>query len=310
VTAPAPAPAPPVIEVRGLRKHYGGLRAVDGVSFTVRRGEVYGFVGPNGSGKTTTMAMILGVVRPSGGEIRLFGRYGTGELDRARRRIGAMLETPNYYPYLSGWDNLRISAAIKGVGADRTEAALARVGLLERADDAFERYSLGMKHRLAIAGALLGDPELVVLDEPTNGLDPVGIREIRDIVRSLAAEGRTVFLSSHLLHEVERTSSRVAILRRGRIVAEGTLEEITAGTVRAELRAADAEALHAAVAAYPGASTVRRDADAVVAELADPDLAALNRYLVQRGVFVSHLAGRRPTLEEIFDGSADGAGAP
>jgi ABC-2 type transport system ATP-binding protein len=261
---------------------------------------VYGFVGPNGSGKTTTMAMLLGVVAPSGGEIRLFGRYGLGELDVARRRIGAMLETPNFYPYLSGMDNLGVVGAIKGVGWSEVEAALERVGLADRAHESFAHYSLGMKHRLGIASALLGDPELVVLDEPANGLDPAGIREIRDIMLRLAGEGKTVFLSSHLLHEVERTCSRVAILRAGRIVAEGSLEEITSGTVVAVLRA-DHPGLRAAVEAYPHAAGVHVEDGAVLAEVGDGDLAGLNRFLAARGVYVSHLSARRRNLEEIFD---------
>jgi ABC-type multidrug transport system ATPase subunit len=294
-----PGPTP-VVEADRLVKRFGRHAAVDGVSFTVLRGMVYGFLGPNGSGKTTTIGMLLGVVRPTSGEVRLFGRYGRGELHHARRRIGATLETPNFYPYLSGLDNLRIAATIKGLGPEEVERALAVVGLVERAGSAFAEYSLGMKHRLAIAAAILGDPELVVLDEPTNGLDPEGIREIRTIIAALAAEGRTIFLSSHLLSEVERTCTHVAILKRGRIVAQGPLAELTAGATEVELRSGDPERLSAAVGAYPGAAAVRREGDLLVAELRGGDAEDLSRFLAERRVYLSHLACRQRSLEEVF----------
>jgi ABC-type multidrug transport system ATPase subunit len=302
-----PARPAPVIEADRLVKRFGRRAAVDGVSFTVRRGMVFGFLGPNGSGKTTTIAMLLGVIRPTSGEVRLFGRYGWRELHRARRRIGATLESPNFYPYLSGFDNLRVVATIKGHDAEEVERVLSVVGLSDRAGGAFAEYSLGMKHRLAIAAAVLGDPELVILDEPTNGLDPDGIREIRAIVVRLAAEGRTIVLSSHLLQEVERTCTHVAILKRGRIVAAGPLSELTAGTTQVELRSGDPERLGAALHACPEVLGVRREGDLLVAELRGGDAEDLSRFLAGQRVYLSHLAARGRSLEEVFV-SATGGG--
>lgn len=289
-----------VIETTGLAKHYKGQVAVDGISFRVEEGQVFGFLGPNGSGKTTTIGMLLGIITPTGGEIRLFDRFGRGELVRARRSIGATLEEPNFYPYLTGRDNLRIVANVKGVEHRRIDEALELVGLAERRKDRFQTYSLGMKQRLAIAATMLGDPRLVILDEPSNGLDPEGMREIREIIGRLAAQGRTVFLSSHLLWEVERTCTQVAIIKRGRIVRQASVAELVGGRVVVGVEAEDPTRLEEAVRAYPAAAAVRREGDAVVAEITDQNLAALNRYLAGQGVWVAHLACRQRTLEDAF----------
>jgi ABC-type multidrug transport system ATPase subunit len=298
-----------IIETQQLTKRYRRTLAVDHISFHVERGQVYGFLGPNGSGKTTTIGMLLGIINPTSGSIRLFGEYGNDQLHTARQRIGATLETPNFYPYLSGYDNLRVVARIKGVDAARIERALDDVGLATRGRDAFRKYSLGMKQRLAIAGAMLGDPELVILDEPANGLDPEGMREIRDIINGLAAQGRTIFVSSHLLNEVERTCTHVAIIKRGRIIHYGSIHELTAGRTSAVVRAADMTALLAAAREYPAMISVAPEGDAVVLDVGDDDLAALNAFLAARGVFLSYLAPRSASLEDVFmDLTADTPG--
>ena len=298
----------PVIETFELTKRYGirhgrSVLAVDQVSITVERGQVFGFLGPNGSGKTTTIGMLVGIINPTGGSFRLFGASEPGELLAARARVGATLETPNFYPYMTGLDNLRVAATIKGVGRERIDECLGLVGLADRAKHRFKTYSLGMKQRLALAATMLNDPELVILDEPANGLDPQGMREIREIIRILANRGKTIFLSSHLLWEVERTCTHVAIVRKGRIVSTGTVAEVvgtgSAGTA-ALLRAEDEDALVAALEGYPEATSVHRSDNGVVVALASDDLAALNRYLAGQGIHLSHLAPHRQSLEDAF----------
>jgi ABC-2 type transport system ATP-binding protein len=274
--------------------------AVDGISFTVERGQIFGFLGPNGSGKTTTIGMLLGIINATAGSFRLLGEGSLRGLHRARQRVGATLETPNFYPYLSGRDNLRIVANVKRVPESKIVEVLDAVGLADRAKDRFRTYSLGMKQRLALAATMLGDTDLVILDEPANGLDPEGMREIREIILRLHEQGRTIFLSSHLLWEVERTCTHVAIIKSGRIIRQASVSEMTAGTVTAGLRGGDAETLLAIVGDYPGAVTVTRQADLVIAELRDDDLAALNSFVAGHGVFLSHLALRQRSLEDVF----------
>jgi ABC-2 type transport system ATP-binding protein len=289
-----------ILETNGLTKRYGKLTAVDHVSLSVEQGQVFGFLGPNGSGKTTTIGMLLGIITPTGGTFRMFGRDGSDELHAARRRIGATLETPNFYPYLSGRDNLRVAARIKGVAENRIGEALDIVGLAGRQKDAFRKYSLGMKQRLALAATMLGDPELIILDEPANGLDPEGMREVREIILSLAARGATIFLSSHLLWEVERTCTHVAILRTGRVVRQSAVRELVAGATVASVAANDVAALRRIVADYPAATGSEERGDRLLVHLANDDLAALNRFAHERGVTISHLAIERRTLEDVF----------
>ena len=290
-----------VIHAEGLTKRYRRLTAVDHVTFSVDRGQVFGFLGPNGSGKTTTIGMLLGIIAPTGGSIRMFDEYGIDRLHVARSRIGATLETPNFYPYLSGYENLQVVARIKEAPPGAIARALDDVGLTARARDQFSKYSLGMKQRLAIAGAMLGNPDLVILDEPANGLDPAGMREIRDIIRSLAAQDKTIFVSSHLLHEVEQTCSHIAIIKRGRILAHGSLDSLAGEHLFAVMRGDDAARIQAAAALYPGArSAVVEHDGSVVVELAEGDLAGLNRYLAAQDIFVSYLAPRRQSLEDVF----------
>ena len=219
------------IEARGLVKRYGELVAVDNVDLTVRGGDVYGYLGPNGAGKTTSLRMLLGLIRPDGGSARLFGRDPLIEGARALDGVAGFVEAPRFYPYMSGRKNLEFVAALDGNGAaGRIDAALDTVDLADRAKDKVGGYSHGMRQRLGIAGALLRDPQLLLLDEPTTGLDPAGMRDMRILIRRLAGQGITVLLSSHLMGEVEDLCDRVAIVRRGRVVYEGALDELIATT--------------------------------------------------------------------------------
>lgn len=216
-----------IVEARSLTKRYGDRAAVDQVELTVRPGEVYGFLGPNGAGKTTTLRMLLGLVRPTSGTVSALGLPAGNP--SALARIGSMIEGPAFYPHLSGHDNLRVVARLAGASAQNIGPALDAVDLAGRAGDRFSSYSLGMKQRLGVAAALLKDPELVVLDEPTNGLDPAGMRDMRALIAALGREGRTVVLSSHLLAEVQEVCDRVAVIVDGRIVAESTVTELRGG---------------------------------------------------------------------------------
>jgi ABC-type multidrug transport system ATPase subunit len=286
------------IETRGLNKRYGdGILAVDGLELRVRRGEVYGFLGPNGAGKTTTLRMLLGLVRPTSGSAVVLGEApGTPE---GLARVGALIEAPAFYPYLSGRDNLRVLAGHARVGEERVDAVLGEVHLSERADDRAATYSLGMKQRLGVAAALLKDPELLILDEPTNGLDPAGMAEMRAFMRSLGQGGRTLVLSSHLMGEVEQVSDRVGVIREGTLVAEGTVAELR-GRAGLRLRAeplADAARL---VGALPGVEAVS-SAEGLIEVAADTALApAINRALVEADIAVSELYAQQTSLEDVF----------
>jgi len=215
-----------VIETNQLSKRYGQVLALDQASLSVQRGEVFGFLGPNGSGKTTTIGMLLGLLHPTSGNIQIFGQPVSPERIQPLRKVGSLVGAPGLIPHLSGWDNLCLLARLNGLGKEQIESTLSQVGMLEAAGRKYGAYSMGMKQRLGLAAALLHDPELLILDEPTNGLDPAGMREIRDLLRQLAATGVTVFLSSHLLNEVEQVCDRVAVLRKGKVVATGRVSEL------------------------------------------------------------------------------------
>ncbi len=296
-----------IIEARALTKRYKDVVAVDQATFDVEQGQVFGFLGPNGSGKTTTLGMLLGIVRPTGGSFRLFGASTPKSLVAARARIGATLETPNFYPYLSGRDNLRVSANLKGVGSKRIEECLRLVGLTARAKHRFKTYSLGMKQRLALASAMLNDPDLIMLDEPGNGLDPQGMTAIRELILHLAEQGKTIFLSSHLLWEVERTCSHVAIIRNGQIIETGAVKDIVAGTTSVVVKSDDLEQLRRALEGYADVSDVRIKGDAVVATLAAGDLGSLSGHLARLGIHPSHLAAEHRSLEDVFMQMTGGA---
>jgi ABC-type multidrug transport system ATPase subunit len=287
-----------VIETRALSKRYGdAIVAVDEFALRVRRGEVYGFLGPNGAGKTTTLRMLLGLVRPTSGRAVVLGA-APGAPD-GLARIGAMIEAPAFYPFLSGRDNLRVLARYAGVSEDRVAAVLDQAGLSDRAGDRFATYSTGMKQRLGVAAALLKDPELLILDEPSNGLDPAGMAEMREFIRSLAQAGRTVVLSSHLMGEIEHVSDRVGVIRAGSLIAEGTVDELR-GRAGLQLRAEPLAAAARLVGDLPGVDAVAAADGRLDVTVDTAQAAAINRALVQAGIAVSEIYAQSASLEDVF----------
>ncbi|SCL19434.1 ABC-2 type transport system ATP-binding protein [Micromonospora pallida] len=289
------------IELDGVTKRYpGGVTAVADLRLRVPRGEVFGFLGPNGAGKTTTMRMLVGLVRPTSGRIRVLGQPpGTPE---QLAQVGALIESPTFYPHLSGLDNLRLAARYAGVPESAAERVLAEVDLSARAGSRFREYSLGMKQRLGVAAALLKQPHLLILDEPTNGLDPAGVSEMRELLRSLGQRGHTVLLSSHVLGEVEQVCDRIAVIDGGRLVADGTPDELRARLGSGSLVIV-ADPVDKAVACLTDHAAVQRvdTVDDTLRVATDPALAAeLNRLLVQAGVEVRELRPVRHSLEEAF----------
>jgi len=289
-----------VVELIDLGKVYpgkGGVRAVNGVSISVGSGEVYGFLGPNGAGKSTTIRMLLGLIAPSSGEVRLFGE----DLRRSPsvlRRAGSLVDGGAFYPFLTGRRNLEVLARTQSGGAERIDALLDQVGLADSAERRVKGYSTGMRQRLGVAAALLGDPDLVILDEPVNGLDAAGIQEMRMLIRSLAADhGKTVFLSSHLLHEVQQVCDRVAIISRGEVVREATIAELLAHDEGLQLRAAP---LELARAALEGRWAAEPEADGLLVRATADEAPEVVRRLVGAGVDLFGLAPARRNLEEVF----------
>ena len=282
------------------KRYPGGVTAVDGLDLRVGEGEVLGFLGPNGAGKTTTMRMLVGLVRPTSGRILVLGDPpGT---PRALARVGTLIESPAFYPHLSGRDNLRLAARYAAVPDTAADRALAEVGLTERAGSAFRTYSLGMKQRLGVAAALLKEPSLLILDEPTNGLDPAGVSDIRELLRGLGRAGRTVLLSSHVLGEVEQICDRIVVIDEGRLIADGTPDDLR-GTLGQTVLLFDADPLDEAAACLRGHPGVRavEQVDGRLRVVTDPALAAeLNRRLVQAGIDVRELRPQRHSLEEAF----------
>ena len=294
-----------VIDIQGLRKEYRRLRggrtvAVDGLDLEVPEGGVFGFLGPNGAGKTTTIRCLLGLVAPSAGTVGMMGQTIPSGLPRVVRKVGAIVETPALFPRFTGRRNLEILARLDGIGRSTIDAVLERVSLADRAGDLVKTYSLGMKQRLGIAAALMKDPALLILDEPANGLDPAGIVEVRELLRQLGAEGRTVFVSSHILSEIQQTADRVAILARGRLVTSGPVDEVLAArggrglTVRLADLDAGLAALHEA-----GIAASRID-DALHVDLAPAQGERVSRTLAARDLFVSELRPDEVDLETVF----------
>jgi ABC-type multidrug transport system ATPase subunit len=285
-----------VVRTQGLTKMYGEHAAVDAIGLTVRRGEVYGFLGPNGAGKTTTLRMLLGLVRPTSGTATVLGRPpGT---PAATADIGALVEGPGFFPYLSGRDNLRVLARYRGL-ADDVERVLERVDLAARGRDRFKSYSMGMKQRLGVAAALLGDPQLLILDEPTNGLDPAGVNDMRRLLADLSAAGQTVLLSSHLLTEVQEICDRVGVISRGRLITEAPVSELRGGS-HLLVRADPADTALAVAMRLAGDDAVTVAGDLLQVRL-DPHRAAeLTRALVQARVDVHEVRPSERSLEEVF----------
>jgi ABC-2 type transport system ATP-binding protein len=294
-----------VIEVRGLKKVYRRFRggpsvALDGLDLDVPAGGVFGFLGPNGSGKTTTIRCLLGLARPTAGDCRLLGADCRRDLHTVIQRVGSIVEAPALFPNFSGRRNLRLLAAMDGIARRRVDDVLEEVGLAGRARDRVKNYSLGMKQRLGIAAALLKNPDVLILDEPANGLDPAGIKEVRELLRSLGKEGRTVFVSSHILSEVQQTCDRVAILSRGRLITAGSVEEVLAGGgVKGLLvRVAEPERAVSVLAADGIDSTVENDR--LVVNLGIEEGARVTEVLARAGIYLSELQAQEVDLETVF----------
>ncbi|HSC53580.1 MAG TPA: ABC transporter ATP-binding protein [Phnomibacter sp.] len=290
-----------VLEIEGLVKHYGRIQALKGVSLKIPKGTVYGLLGPNGSGKTTMLGLVMNILKPTSGSIKMFGE--TPNADQ-RKKIGTLLETPNFYHYLSAVQNLRIAAAIKGVENPDIDGVLERVNLLQRKDSPFQTYSLGMKQRLAIASCLLGDPEVMVFDEPTNGLDPVGIAEIRDLIKKLSLEGKTIIMASHMLDEVEKVCTHVAILKKGELIACGHVDEILAQDDVVQVGADDPARLLQVLQQMPENTGVAHDLEEnkcmIYFAAGTADLGKLNQYCFEHGVVINHLRMKKKSLESKF----------
>ena len=286
-----------VVQTKELTKKYGDRLAADRVSLTVRRGEVYGFLGPNGAGKTTTLRMILGLIRPTSGSAVVLGQQaGTAEVNT---RVGALVEGPGFYPYLSGRDNLRVMARYRDLPETVVDEALARVDLGSRGGDKFKSYSLGMKQRLGVASALMGDPDLVVLDEPTNGLDPAGMVDMRRLIVDLARGGQTVLLSSHLLDEVQEICDRVGVINNGVLLKESTVSDLRGGASLA-VRAEPVDEAAAVAMRVAGDDAVHLEGDRMLIDLTPDRAPELVRELVTAGVQVHEVGSVERTLEEVF----------
>jgi len=280
--------------------------AVNGLDIRVKRGEVYGFVGPNGAGKTTTLRILVGLVRPTSGSCEILG--GKPGSPDTLSRVGALIETPAFYPYLSGRDNLRVLSRLAGIDFSRIEPVLEEVELAGRADDRFKTYSLGMKQRLGIAAAMLKDPELLILDEPTNGLDPAGMVEMRQLIRQLGHGDRTVLISSHLMGELEQICDRIGIVKDGRLIKEGTLEELRHGA-RLRIKASPVDRARDLIGALEGVGEVQTvEGDVLLVEVGLSRSAEINRLLVDDGIEVSELCAAQDSLESAFLSLTEEAG--
>lgn len=289
----------PVLSINGLTKFYGPIRALNNVSFDVPQGSVFGILGPNGSGKTTLLGIVMDILRPTTGSFQFMGQQPD---ENTRKNIGTLLETPNFYHYLSGERNLRIAAEIKQKGHDRINTVLRQVNLYERRASKFSTYSLGMKQRLAIASALLGNPDVLVFDEPTNGLDPVGIAEIRELIKALAGEGKTIIMASHLLDEVEKVCTHVAILKKGELITAGHVDEVLSHEDIVEVSASDLGRLEQALRQMDGFTSLKNTGHSVQvfypAGTSQPE--KINQHCFNSGVVLSQLQMKKKSLETIF----------
>lgn len=286
-----------VLSIRNLTKDFGRLRAVNGLNLEIKAGQVFGMLGPNGSGKTTTLGMLMGVTNPTAGEFSWFGEKPTHQI---RKKIGAVLEHPIFYPYLTGQKNLELNSMIKQCPAENIPKVLELVELTERKDDKYKTYSLGMKQRLAIASALLNDPTVLILDEPTNGLDPMGIAEIRDIIRKIAASGKTIILASHLLDEVQKVCTHFAVLKKGTMVHSGPVDEVGKGAETVEV-SAEVENFNEILLSFSGTSTITKDNGFYLVSLRDGFHSKdLNKFLVEKGIVATHLIAKKKSLEKQF----------
>ena len=289
-----------ILSLKNLDKKYGSVHAVNNLSFDIKKGNIYGILGPNGSGKSTTLGIILNVVNKSSGNFSWFN--GTLSTHEALKKVGAIIERPNFYPYMTAVQNLKLICKIKEISTEIIDEKLKTVNLYERKNSKFSTFSLGMKQRLAIASALLNDPEILILDEPTNGLDPQGIHEIRQIITEIASKGTTILLASHLLDEVEKICSHVIVIRNGIKLYSGSVDEMTASKGFLELKTEkDEEKLLAALELHPSVQKVVKNQEIIIATLKDDTSATeMNTFLFEKGLFLSHLVKRKPSLEQQF----------
>ena len=291
----------PILKTVGLTKRYGKRLALADLNLEMRGAGVLGFLGPNGAGKTTAISLILGLIAPTHGRVEIFGMDPRAHPGPALRRTGAVLEGPSFYPHLSARDNLRVFGAVSdGAAAGRVEEMLELVGLRERAKDKLAGYSLGMKQRLAVAAALLSDPELLILDEPTNGLDPAGMREFRELIRQLGRAGKTVFVASHLLNEVEQMCDEVAIIKEGRLIARGPVADIVNRGGAIELKASDMQRAKEILESLECVRRVTFEDERLVVEAPAERAVELSRALAEKGVYLAELRPRETSLEEFF----------
>lgn len=288
-----------ILKIDNLYKNYGKIQAIKNISFEIKKGNVYGILGPNGSGKSTTLGIILNVVNETSGQYSWFGE--TMQTHEALKKVGAIIERPNFYPYMTAYENLKLVCKIKNINYSKIEEKLELVGLNDRKDSKFSTFSLGMKQRLAIASALLNDPEILILDEPTNGLDPQGIHQIRDIIKQITAKGTTILLASHLLDEVEKVCTHVIVLRKGEILYSGLVDGMSANEGFFELEAEDIENLILVLKTHPAIDKISVENEKVLvylkSALASKDL---NQFLFSKSIILSHLVKRKNSLEEQF----------
>ncbi|MFV5691837.1 ABC transporter ATP-binding protein [Flavobacterium sp. LT1R49] len=288
-----------ILSIKNLNKRYGSLQALKDVSFEIYKGNVYGILGPNGSGKSTTLGIVLNVVNKTSGEYSWFG--GSMQTHEALKKVGAIIERPNFYPYMTAKENLELVCKIKGINYAKVNEKLELVGLTDRQNSKFSTFSLGMKQRLAIASALLNDPEILILDEPTNGLDPQGIHQIRDIIKQIASKGTTILLASHLLDEVEKVCTHALVLRKGEILYSGLVGGMSTNEGFFELEADDIENLVLVLKTHPAVKSVVNEGGKVLVYLKhDWDAKELNLFLFEKNIVLSHLVKRKNSLEEQF----------
>ncbi|CAI8367453.1 MAG: putative ABC transporter ATP-binding protein YxlF [Flavobacterium sp. SCGC AAA160-P02] len=289
-----------ILSLKNLNKRFGYIHAVNNLSFDIKKGNVYGILGPNGSGKSTTLGIILNVVNKTSGNFSWFN--GDASTHEALKKVGAIIERPNFYPYMTATQNLSLTCKIKEISTKKIEEKLKIVNLYERRNSKFRTFSLGMKQRMAIASALLNDPEILILDEPTNGLDPQGIHEIRQIIKEIAKSGTTILLASHLLDEVEKVCSHVVVIRKGSKLYSGRVDEMTSSYGFFELKVIDEESkLIRLLEEHKSISSVKKEGELVIATLKEPmEASKINTFLFENGITVSHLVNRKPSLEQQF----------
>lgn len=288
-----------ILSIKNLNKRYGKLQAVKNVSLEIQKGNVYGILGPNGSGKSTTLGIVLNVVNKTSGEYSWFNE--TMATHDALKKVGAIIERPNFYPYMTAKENLQLVCKIKGINYSKVQEKLEVVGLIDRQDSKFRTFSLGMKQRLAIASALLNDPEILILDEPTNGLDPQGIHQIRDIIRLIASQGTTILLASHLLDEVEKVCTHVLVLRKGEILYTGTVAGMSSSNGMIELQSNDINALKIALKSYPNIDEIKEEeGKIIITSKSNIQPNELNKFLAENNIYLTHLVKRNHSLEEQF----------